>query len=76
MACSSSLRLVTVTAKLRQLIQPPRFHADDSAGVVNLIKHKVLMLILPCDAIARSQPGGRSIRSILSNHLTVEENKP
>jgi hypothetical protein len=40
----------------------------------------VLILILPMHsadviAIARSQPGGRSIRSILSNHLTVEENK-
>jgi hypothetical protein len=53
--------------------------ADDSAGVVNLIKHKVPILILPTHsadviAIARSQPGGRPIRSILSNHLTVEEN--
>jgi hypothetical protein len=53
--------------------------ADDSAGVVNLIKHKVPILILPTHsadviAIARSQSGGRPIRSILSNHLTVEEN--
>jgi len=54
--------------------------ADDSGRVVNFIKHKVLILILPTHsadviAIARSQPGGRSIRSILSNHPTVEENK-
>ena len=53
--------------------------ANDSAGVVNLIKHKVPILILPTHsadviAIAQSQPEGRPIRSILSNHLTVEEN--
>jgi hypothetical protein len=42
--------------------------ADDSGRVVNFIKHKVLILILPTHsadviAIARSQPGGRCIRS-------------
>ena len=44
--------------------------ADDSGGVANLSKHKVLVLILPTHSanvitIARSQLGGRSIRRLL-----------
>ncbi len=55
--------------------------ADDSGGVVNLIKHKVLVLILPTHsgdviAIARSQPGGRSIRSILCEGAAIHLQAP
>ena len=55
--------------------------ADDSGGVVNLIKHKVLVLILltrsaDVIAIARSQPGDRSIRSILCEGAGIHLQAP
>jgi hypothetical protein len=56
-------------------------YADDSGDVVNLIKRKVLVLILltrsaDVIAIARSQLGGRSIRSILCKGAGIHLQAP